>query len=373
MDHIAIDLGGRESQICIRHPNNEVSLERRVPTATLKVFLQTLEPSRIILETCAEAFTVAGDAKAAGHDVRVVPATLVRALGVGQRGIKTDVRDARCLSEASVRMELGSVHIPSALSREMKATCTARDALVRSRTLLVNNVRGWLRGQIQHVTSGGTATFPARVRAHCAQHELELPPSIERALLAVEALTEQVAASDQELNWIATHSEECRRVMTVPGVGPATAVRFVGALDDVSRFQTAHEVESYFGLTPGEQSSSETTRRTGLTKAGSGAVRWLLVQAAWTALRTRPHDPMVVWTRQMSERKKNKFIAVVALARKMAGVMFALLRDKSNYQPQRASTARAEPAVLASGTELTVLARRERRRPSRRKAAETRD
>ncbi len=126
MDHVAIDLGGRESQICIRQDNNEVRLEKRLATIKLKGFFKTLPPSRVIVETCAEAFAVAGDAKEAGHDVRVVPATLVRALGVGLRGIKTDVRDARCLSEASVRIELGSVHVPSMLAREMKAVCTAR-------------------------------------------------------------------------------------------------------------------------------------------------------------------------------------------------------------------------------------------------------
>lgn len=79
MDHVAIDLGGRESQICIRGPDNQVRVERRLATTKLKAFLGELEPSRVIVETCAEAFAVAGDAKASGHDVRVVPATLVAA------------------------------------------------------------------------------------------------------------------------------------------------------------------------------------------------------------------------------------------------------------------------------------------------------
>ncbi len=90
MDHIAIDLGGRASQVCIRSPNNEITTEKRWPTAGLSGLFKTIPPSRIIVETCAEAFKVARDAQAAGHDVRVVPATLVRALGVGQRGIKTE-------------------------------------------------------------------------------------------------------------------------------------------------------------------------------------------------------------------------------------------------------------------------------------------
>lgn len=95
MDHIAIDLGGRESQICVRGPDNRVLSQRRLPTAELKTFFEAAKPSRVILQTCAEAFAITVEAKPAGHDVRVVPATLVRALGVAQRGIKTDVRDAQ--------------------------------------------------------------------------------------------------------------------------------------------------------------------------------------------------------------------------------------------------------------------------------------
>ena len=111
-------------------------------------------------------------------------------------------------------------------------------------------------------------------------------------------------------------------------------------------------------LTPGEHSNSDTKRRPGLTKAGSAAVRWLLVQAAWTALRTRPNDPMVLWARRMTERKQNRFVAV-AVARKIAGVMFALLRDKAKYQAHRASTVRADETatVVAAGAEVTALAR----------------
>lgn len=359
MDHVAIDLGGRESQICIRGPDNQVRVERRLPTSRLKAFFAELKPSRVIVETCAEAFAVAVDAKEAGHDVRVVPATLVRALGVGQRGIKTDVRDARCLSEASVRMELGSVHVPSAHARELKAVCTLRDALVRSRTVLVNGVRGWMRGQLLRVGSGSTPTFTRRVRTYFDLLQRELPPYVERQLLAIDALTEQILASDLELEFLAHDNEQCRRVMTIPGVGPATAVRFVASIDEISRFKTAHELESYFGLTPGELSSSDTKHRTGITKAGSAAVRWLLVQAAWAAWRTRPNDPMVLWARALFERKKSKVIAIAALARKIAGVMFALLRDQSTYDPLRASTVRPPEAatVLASGKAVTAISR----------------
>src|SRR5438046_1402861 len=113
MEHLAIDLGGRESQICVRRSDGTIVEERRVATAALARYLGKRPPSRVIVETCTEAFSVADAALSLGHEVRVVPATLVGALGVGQRGIKNDQRDARMLSEASCRIDLPSVHVPS--------------------------------------------------------------------------------------------------------------------------------------------------------------------------------------------------------------------------------------------------------------------
>src|ERR1700722_7996918 len=145
VEHVAIDLGGRESQVCIRSEKGEVLLERRVATASLSGLLKRRpKGSRVIVETCAEAFHVADSALELGHEVRVVPATLVRALGVGARGVKTDERDARALSEVSTRIDLPSVHVPSHESRDRKSLCSLRDALVSSRTQMINTVRGWM-------------------------------------------------------------------------------------------------------------------------------------------------------------------------------------------------------------------------------------
>ena len=105
MDHLAIDLGGRESQICVRQAEGHIVEERRCRTAGLAAYLASRPPSRVIVETCSEAFRIADAALAAGHAVRVVPATLVRTLGVGARRVKTDRRDAQVLSEVSCRID----------------------------------------------------------------------------------------------------------------------------------------------------------------------------------------------------------------------------------------------------------------------------
>lgn len=120
MDHIAIDLGGRESQICIRTSDGAIAYEGRHVTAALPEFLKR-PAGRVVMETYAEAFVVADAAAELGHEVRVVPATLVRVLGVGARGLKTDRRDAQALSEVSCRIDLPSVHVPSQWSRQSEA------------------------------------------------------------------------------------------------------------------------------------------------------------------------------------------------------------------------------------------------------------
>ena len=139
MEHLAIDLDGRESQICIRSSEGEILLEHRLQTASVKRYLKGRPPSRVVLETCTEAFAVADAAVAAGHEVRVVPAVLVRSLGVGARGVKSDRSDARTLSEVSCRIDLPSVHIPSQ-QRDRKTMCGMRDGLVECRTKLINAI-----------------------------------------------------------------------------------------------------------------------------------------------------------------------------------------------------------------------------------------
>jgi transposase len=340
MDHVAIDLGGRESQICIRQSDGTIVEEKRWATRSLRKYLAGLKKSRVVIETCAEAFGVADAARELGHEAVVVPATLVRALGVGARGLKNDVRDARNLSEASCRMSsLPSVHVPTPVSRERKTACGMREALVGARTKLVNTVRGWLRGQALGVLPrGATVSFPGRVRKLLEKHGRSVPSCVERQLVTIDHLNEQIGEADQELEELAEGDTTCQRLMTVPGVGPVTAIRFLAAIDDVGRFPNAHAMQSYIGLTPGEHSSSERKRNTSITKAGSRQLRWVLVQAAWCAQRARPKDPMVVWARQIAQRR-GKGIGTVALARKLVGILYALWSNGTNYEASRASAA----------------------------------
>lgn len=336
MQHVAIDLGGTESQICVRSADGTILLERRVATARLEAYLRGQPTSRVVLETCAEAFRIADAAASHGHEVRVVPATLVRSLGVGARRIKTDRRDAQVLSEVSCRIDLPSVHVPTDLARERRSMCGMREELVSSRTALINCVRGWARTQLLQIRTGDVMTFPKRVRDAALRTGRGLPEHVERLLLMIEASNEQVARADKDLEELAEQDPVCRQLMSVPGVGPVTSLRFVAALDDRSRFPSAHAVQAFLGLTPGERSSSQHQQRTGITKAGPAPVRRALVQAAWNLRRLRPLDPISLWAAQI-ELRRGKLIATVAVARKLAGILYALWRDGSTYEPNHQS------------------------------------
>jgi transposase len=262
-----------------------------------------------------------------------VPATLAPALGIGERRTKTDVRDARKLSEVSTRIELPTVHVPSSESRERKALCAARDSLVQARTQMVNHVRGALRTQRVQIVTGKVETFVTRVRKSVAK---PLPSSLEPVMSAIEQMNEHIATLDKSLESIAKTDPLCHRLMSVPGVGPVTAIRFVATLDTHERFDSAHKLQAYLGLTPGEDSSSDRKHRTGITKAGPAAMRWTLLQAAWAARRAKGTHPMLGWVTEV-ERRRGKRVAAVALARKLAGILWAMWRDGTSYDPRRAA------------------------------------
>jgi transposase len=334
MDHVAIDLGGRESQICRRGTDGQVIEEPRVKTMQLRGYLEKIPHSRVIVETCAEAFKIADAALELGHEVRIVPATLAPSLGVGARRLKTDRRDARALSEASCRMDLPSVHIPSRLSRERHNVVGMREVLVSSRKALANCVTGYLRGQALSFTVRARPKYIAKaVRTAYDRDAKSVPAFVERQLRAIDALSSEIDQADDELEATAKSEPQCRRLMTTPGVGPITAVCFLSTIDDVSRFSVSRHVGSYVGITPGESSSSDTIHRLRITKAGPSRLRWLLVQAAWSARFHYKDDPLVQWANQIALRR-GTFIATVALARKLSVVMHAMLRDNTDYVPR---------------------------------------
>lgn len=125
---------------------------------------------------------------------------------------------------------------------------------------------------------------------------------------------------------------EVALLITAPSIGPVTASAVVATVDDISRFQSAHQFEAFLGLVPGERSSGEKRRIGKITKAGNSRVRYLLVEAAWRIMRSKSEETSALraWALLIAVRR-GKRITVVALARRLAGILYAMWRDNSPY------------------------------------------
>ncbi len=148
-------------------------------------------------------------------------------------------------------------------------------------------------------------------------------------------LNERIELLDRQVTELARKDEVARRLMTTPGVGSVIALSFVATLDGVDRFRGPHQVEAYLGLVPREWSSSEVQRRGHITKAGNTRMRWLLVEAARCVLRGKK-KPESATLREWGDRlvqRRGKSVAAVAMARRIAGILYAMWRDGTVYDP----------------------------------------
>jgi len=190
-------------------------------------------------------------------------------------------------------------------------------------------MRSLLRQSGYRVGSGTPARLPARVAA------LGLPASLAATLAPlgrlVETLTTEIAAIDGRLATAAAADPVIERLQTVPGVGLIVALTFRTFVDDVSRFGSASHVSAALGLVPREDSSAERRHRGHITKAGPRELRSLLVQASWACWRSAGAGTLRAWVDRLASRR-GKRIAVVALARRLSRIMFAIWRDDTRFR-----------------------------------------
>jgi len=331
MEKIGIDVHKVASQVCIQLEDGTV-LDRRIAT-TQPAFAKLLggrPRARIVLEASTESEWVARSLEALGHEVIVADPNFAPMYATRSRKIKTDRRDARALAEACALGAYRAAHRSSAGARERRAQVAVRDALVTSRTKYISLTRTLVRQEGYRVASGSTATFATRVQAQVLPAPLQA--RVAPLLTAIAALSAQIAALDQALAQLVRADPVAPRLCTAPGVGPVTSLTYVAVVDQVARFGSAKDVPAYLGLVPREWSSGEQRQRGRITKAGHRRLRALLVEAAWCLLRTeRPETAALrAWALRIAARR-GKRIAAVALARKLAGILYAMWRDGTDF------------------------------------------
>jgi transposase len=346
MEHVGIDVHKNQSQICIFTEAGEV-LHQRIHThrERFAAVFGERPPTRILIEASTESEWVARCLEGLGHTVIVADPNYAPMYAQRSRRVKTDRRDAEALAHACRLGAYRPAHRTSECQRHVRAVLTVREALVRSRTRWISVVRALLRQHGYRLRSGATESFLDRVAELelSAQLQAEIAPLVR----AMQSVNEQLAALEQCTETMAQDDKVVQRLRTAPGVGPLTALAFVATLDEVARFDNAHHVESYLGLVPREWSSGEQQQRGKITKQGNGQMRALLVGAAWRILGRQ--GTVGSRLRQWAERiaaRRGKRVAVVALARRLAGILYALWRDGSVYEEAHVGQRRHRVAMM---------------------------
>jgi transposase len=340
MEYGAIDLHLRHSLIRIVDEEGQVVLDRRIATTAdeFRGVFTGRAAMRVLVETGTESAWVAAAIEACGHTVIVADPNYGLMYGHRDRRIKTDRRDVAALAEACRRGIYRVAHRVSAPQRACRRRLRVREQLIRVRTQTVNLLRAQLRQEGYRLGTGSAEAAVPRYQ------RLTLPDALTDALAPlIDVLTHLqplIARLDTAAETAAVADPVVRRLMTVPGVGPITALTFRATVDDITRFRDAGSVSAFFGLVPREDSSAERQHRGRITKAGPSMPRSLLIQAAWVVWRHRATGggALQAWVQRLADRR-GKRLAVVALARRLTRILYALWRDGTSYivTPARAA------------------------------------
>jgi transposase len=230
------------------------------------------------------------------------------------------------------------------------ARIRSRDALVRSRTLLINHVRGAVKSFGGRLPKSSAGAFP-RLAKHIPE---ELWPALSPLIDTIGRLTAEIRKFDRELEQLAAQKyPETKTLRQVQGVGSLTSLAFVLTIDDPSRFESSREVGAYLGLRPRQDQSGDINRQLGITKAGDTYMRRILVGSAQYILGPFGRDcDLRRWGLELAKRgaKNAKRRAVVAVARKLAVLLHRLLVTGAEYDPLR-SAKRKEARLAAVAVE----------------------
>jgi transposase len=326
----AIDLHMRNSQIRIVDADGAVLRDQRIVTSRERFVKGFAEfgAMRILVETGTESEWVAQALEAAGHEVIVADPNYAPMYGETTRRVKTDRRDVAALAEANRRGWYRAAHRTSAAQRDTKQILRTRRWLVQQRSGAVSLLRSLLRQSGVRLGTGSCETVPTRVARLAVPGELA--ETLAPLCRQIAVLTTEIHTLDARLQTRTASDAIVARLRTVPGIGMIVATTFRAFVDRHERFAHAGQLSAAIGLVPREDSSAERRHRGHITKAGPRELRSLMIQAAWVCWRHGGSGTLRAWADGLAARRGRR-IAVVALARRLSRILFAIWRDDAPF------------------------------------------
>lgn len=332
---MGIDLAKNVFQLHGVDRHEKVVLRKQLKRSQMLEMFANKPPMLIGIEACGGAHYWARELTKLGHTVKTMAPQHVKAYVKSQ---KNDKRDAEAICEAVSRPTMRFVPIKTEEQQDMQAIHRVRDRLVKSRTALVNEVRGLLAEYGIVITYTGVPATRRGLLEAIENAENGLTPKMREILFELnEELNDIESRIQRYLQKIHQHSvqdERVKRVMEIEGLGPISASAIVTAVGNAKQFKNGRDMAAWIGLVPTQHSSGGKEKLGGISKRGDKFLRTLLIHGARSVIRfsETKTDKRNVWVNALIGRR-NKNVATVALANKNARIIWSILAREEHYRP----------------------------------------
>jgi transposase len=329
---IGLDIAKRVFQAHGADATGRAVFRKRLTRTKLLEFFASQPPCVVALEACGGAHHWARELGRLGHTVRLIPPAYVKPFVKRQ---KNDMADAEAICEAAQRPNMRFVPVKDEVQQASGVVFRARDLLVRQRTQCINALRGHL-AEYGHVVPQGPAHVDSLVVL--IEDPNSSVPASARTILKVligtlEALGVQIGELDAEIACRAKADPVARRLMTIPGIGPIAATAITALVPAPEGFRAGRDFAAWLGLTPLQKSTGGKRRLGAISKMGERTIRRLLILGASAVVRWASQRGATAgsWLARMLARKP-RLLVTVALANKMARIVWALLVKGGTYR-----------------------------------------
>lgn len=332
-----LDLAKNIFQIHAVDHHEQVVLRQALRRDAMTAFFTRLSPCLIGIEACGSSHYWARELTRMGHSVRIIPPQFVKPY---LKGNKNDANDAGAICEAISRPGMRFVAMKNERQQTLQAEHRVRARLIRERTALSNEIRGFL-GEFGLVLPVGINRLRKALPEILSEQD-KWDDRFMRLLceLAEElkGLDERVAHHDSWLQQTAREDIRVKRLLAIEGMGPVVASALVAAVGDARQFRNGREMAAYLGLVPRQHSSGGKERLGHISKRGDSYVRTLLIHGARSVLKAckEKTDRRSEWLKALAERR-NRNIATVALANKNARIAWSILSREEDYHGLQAA------------------------------------
>jgi transposase len=329
---IGVDLAKNVLQVHGASMSGQVKFRKKLTRPQFLRLMAEQPPAVVVMEACGGAHHWARVVAGFGHEVRLIPTQYVKPFVKRQ---KNDSADAEAIVVAAQRPEMRFVEPKSEQQQAKAMLFRGRERLVHQRTELVNALRAQLY-EFGHTVPQGIGHLK-RIEAIIEAPNSDLPLLVReecRELLEVIAeTTGRIAAKTRKIEALAAETDTARRLQTMPGVGPLTALAVEAFAPDMTSFKNGRDFAAWLGLVPRQRSSGGKERLGRVSKAGQADIRRLLIIGAMSRLNWLGRKSILEgsWLARMLAKKPRMLVAI-ALANKMARAIWAMLTKKEDYR-----------------------------------------